>query len=181
MASTLPADSREAAADVPGSSGGSTAATVGGTAARDVAPAGARARQATLALRLFGVLLLMALLSSALVVVPPGERGVLLRWGAIQDRVLSEGVQPLWPLVEAMRPMSVRLQSQILRSEAACRDLQDVAFELAVSWRLPEQNVAAVFRAIGDQAAIVDKVITPALEDGLKQVVASSHGGAADP
>lgn len=119
------------------------------------------------------MLLLLALLSSALVVVPAGERGVLLRWGAIQDRVLPEGVQPLWPLVEAMRPMSVRLQSQFLRSEAACRDLQDVAFELAVSWRLPEQNVAAVFRAIGDEAAIVNKVITPALEDGLKQVVAS--------
>ena len=132
-----------------------------------------RARQAWLALRLFAVLLLLALLSTALVVVPPGERGVLLRWGAIQERVLPEGIQPLWPLVEAMRPMSVRLQSQILRSEAACRDLQDVAFELAVSWRVPEHNVAAVYEAIGDEAAIVSKVITPTLEDGLKQVVAS--------
>jgi regulator of protease activity HflC (stomatin/prohibitin superfamily) len=207
MASTLPADSREAAAvDAPGGMGDSTAGaaagttagaaagttssrptagtaagptagtatgTAAGSVARQAAPASARARQAWLALRLFAVLLLLALLSSALVVVPAGERGVLLRWGAIQDRVLPEGVQPLWPVVEAMRPMSVRLQSQILRSEAACRDLQDVAFELAVSWRLPEQNVAAVFRAIGDEAAIVSKVITPALEDGLKQVVAS--------
>jgi regulator of protease activity HflC (stomatin/prohibitin superfamily) len=124
-------------------------------------------------LRLLAVLLLLALLSSALVVVPPGNRGVLLRWGAIQDRVLPEGVQPLLPLVEAMRPMSVRLQSQILRTEAACRDLQDVAFELAVTWRLLEEKVAAVYRSVGDEAAIVNTVIKPALEDGLKQVVAS--------
>ncbi|MFN7898147.1 MAG: prohibitin family protein [Synechococcaceae cyanobacterium] len=125
-----------------------------------------------MALRLFGVLLLLALLSSALVVVPPGERGVLLRWGAIQERVLQEGVQLVLPLVETMRPLSVRLRSQILRSEAACRDLQDVAFQLAVNWRLPPEKVAAVYRSIGDELEIVNNVITPALEDGLKQVVA---------
>jgi regulator of protease activity HflC (stomatin/prohibitin superfamily) len=168
MATTLPADAREAAAVAQAASSGNAA----GAAAPDAAPASARARQAWLALRLFAVLLLLALLSRALVVVPPGERGVLLRWGAIQERVLSEGVQLVLPLVEAMRPMSVRLQSQILRSEAACRDLQDVAFQLAVNWRLPPEKVAAVYRSIGDELEIVNKVITPALEDGLKQVVA---------
>ena len=175
MASTLPADppvappasaptSETQPALEPSAAGGARAGAV---------EVSQRARRAWLALRVFAVLLLLALLSSALVVVPPGARGVLLRWGAIQDRVLQEGVQPLLPLVEAMRPMSVRLQSQILRSEAACRDLQDVAFQLAVNWRLPQERVAAVYRSIGDEEAVVTKVIRPALEDGLKQVVAS--------
>jgi regulator of protease activity HflC (stomatin/prohibitin superfamily) len=113
------------------------------------------------------------LLSTTLVVVPAGSRGVLLRMGAIQEQVLDEGLHPLLPLLYAMQPLSVRLHSQILRSEAACRDLQDVAFEVAVNWHLEPEQVVSVYRSIGGEADIERKVITPALEDGLKQVVAS--------
>lgn len=134
--------------------------------------AGDRARRAVAALRLFAVLLSLVLLSTMLVVVPAGSRGVLLRFGAIQEQVLDEGLHPLLPLIDSVQPMSVRLHSQILRSEAACRDLQDVGFELAVNWHLPGDQVVEVFRQIGDEAAIWQNVITPALEDGLKQVVA---------
>lgn len=131
-----------------------------------------RARRAATALRLFAVLLALLLLSTMLVIVPAGSRGVLLRFGAIQEPVLGEGLHALLPLIDAVQPMSVRLHSQILRSEAACRDLQDVDFELAVNWHLPSDWVVEVFRQIGDETAIWQNVITPALEDGLKQVVA---------
>ena len=131
-----------------------------------------RASRAVAALRLFAVLLALLLLSTMLVMVPAGSRGVLLRFGAIQEQALDEGLHPLLPLIDVVQPMSVRLHSQILRSEAACRDLQDVGFELAVNWHLPSDQVVEVFRQIGDEAAIWQNVITPALEDGLKQVVA---------
>jgi regulator of protease activity HflC (stomatin/prohibitin superfamily) len=137
-----------------------------------VAPAAQRARRAVSALQLFALLLALILLSRALVLVPAGSRGVLLRWGAIQEQPLDEGLHPLLPLLYSVQPMSVRLHSQILRSEAACRDLQDVGFDLAVNWHLRSDQVVPVFRRIGDDAAIVAKVITPTLEDGLKQVVA---------
>lgn len=143
----------------------------GSEASPEGAP-GQRAGRAVAALRLFAVLLVLLLLSTMLVVVPAGSRGVLLRFGAIQEQPLAEGLHPLLPLIDVMQPMSVRLHSQILRSEAACRDLQDVGFELAVNWHLPSDQVVEVFRRIGDEAAILQNVITPALEDGLKQVVA---------
>lgn len=133
---------------------------------------GQRARRAATALKLFAVLLLLLLLSTTLVVVPAGSRGVLLRLGAIQEQVLDEGLHPLLPLLYTVQPISVRLHSQILRSEAACRDLQDVGFELAVNWHLQPERLVEVVRHIGDEAQIVSKVITPTLEDGLKQVVA---------
>lgn len=130
-----------------------------------------QARRAATALKLFALLLLV-LISSALVVVPAGSRGVLLRLGAIQEQVLDEGLHPLLPLLDSVQSISVRLHSQILRSEAACRDLQDVGFELAVNWHLQPERLVEVVRHIGDEAQIVSKVITPTLEDGLKQVVA---------
>lgn len=132
-----------------------------------------RARNALSALRLFALLLGLVLISKFFVVVPAGERGVLLRFGAVQEQVLGEGLHPVLPLRDSVKRLSVRVQSLTLRSEAASRDLQDVAFDVAVSWHLLPGKVADVYRRLGREAAIVSTVIEPALEDGLKAVVAS--------
>ncbi len=120
------------------------------------------------------LLLLLALLlvSQFFVVVPAGSRGVLLRFGAVQERVLGEGLHPLLPGVESVRPLSVRLQSLSLRSEAASRDLQDVRAEVTLSWHLRPERVAAIYGQLGEEEAIVRHLIQPAIDDGLQAVVA---------
>lgn len=132
-----------------------------------------RLRNALSALRLFGLLLALALLSTFVVEVPVGERGVLLRFGAIQDTVLDEGVHLIVPAVQSVKPLSVRIQSHLQRSEAATRDLQDVKIDLAVRWHLPAERVQRVYQRLGEGEAIVTTVLEPAVEDGLKTVVAS--------
>lgn len=132
-----------------------------------------RIRNALDALRLFAVLLAVALLSTFFVVVPVGERGVLLRLGAVQPRVLSEGWHLIVPGVQTVKSLSVRLQSHLQKSEAATRDLQDVSLDLAVRWHLPPERLPMVFERLGDHQAIVTKVLEPGVEDGLKTVVAT--------
>lgn len=132
-----------------------------------------RIRNALDALRLFAVLLACALLSTFFVVVPVGERGVLLRLGAVQPRVLDEGVHLIVPGVQAVKTLSVRLQSHLQKSEAATRDLQDVSLDLAVRWHLSPDRLPMVYERLGDPSAIVDKVLEPGVEDALKTVVAT--------
>jgi regulator of protease activity HflC (stomatin/prohibitin superfamily) len=132
-----------------------------------------RIRNALDGLRLFVVLLVVALLSTFVVVVPVGERGVLLRLGAVQARVLGEGAHLIVPAVESVRTLSVRLQSHLQHSEAATRDLQDVNMDLAVRWHLPPERVPLVYQRLGDLQAIVGNVLEPAVEDTLKTVVAT--------
>ncbi|MEB3155985.1 MAG: prohibitin family protein [Cyanobacteriota bacterium] len=132
-----------------------------------------RLRNALDGLRLFAVLLVIALLSTFVVVVPVGERGVLLRLGAVQTKVLGEGAHLILPGVQAVKTLSVRLQSHWQESEAATRDLQDVAMDLAVRWHLPPERVPAVYQRLGDLPAAVHTVLEPAVEDGIKTVVAS--------
>lgn len=122
--------------------------------------------------RLALLLLALLLVSQFFVVVPAGSRGVLLRFGAVQERVLGEGLHPLLPGVESVRPLSVRLQSLSLRSEAASRDLQDVRAEVTLSWHLRPERVAAIYGQLGEEEAIVRHLITPAIDDGLQAVVA---------
>lgn len=132
-----------------------------------------RIRNALDALRLFAVLLAFALLSTFFVVVPVGERGVLLRLGAVQPRVLGEGLHLIVPGVQAVKTLSVRLQSHLQKSEAATRDLQDVSLDLAVRWHLPPDRLPRVYERLGDPSAIVRNVLEPGVEDGLKTVVAT--------
>jgi regulator of protease activity HflC (stomatin/prohibitin superfamily) len=122
--------------------------------------------------RLVVVLLALLVISQFLVVVPAGERGVLLHFGAVQDTVLGEGLHPLLPGAQSVRSLSVRLQSLSLRSEAASRDLQDVAAEVTLSWHLRPERVATIYRQLGDEAAILRHVIEPAIDDSLQAVVA---------
>lgn len=132
-----------------------------------------RAAHALTALRLVLLLLALALVSQFFAVVPAGHEGVLLRFGAVQPQVLSEGIHPILPGRDRLMPMTLRLQSQPFRSEAATRDLQDVGFEVAVSWHLQPGQGARAYQRVGERAAIVASVIAPAVEDRLKAVVAS--------
>jgi regulator of protease activity HflC (stomatin/prohibitin superfamily) len=132
-----------------------------------------RVRNALDGLRLLAVLLFIALLSTFVVVVPVGERGVLLRLGAVQPQVLGEGAHLILPGLQSVKTLSVRLQSHLQKSEAATRDLQDVAMDLAVRWHLPADRVPAVYQRLGDAPAVVHTVLEPAIEDGIKTVVAT--------
>ncbi|MEB3353281.1 MAG: prohibitin family protein [Cyanobacteriota bacterium] len=132
-----------------------------------------RAAHALSALRLVLLLLTLALFSQFFAVVPAGHEGVLLRFGAVQPQVLHEGIHPILPGRDRLMPMTLRLQSQRFGSEAATRDLQDVGFDVAVTWHLQPGQGARAYQRLGERAVIVSGVIEPAVEDGLKAVVAS--------
>lgn len=143
-----------------------------------IAPAAApaassRVRNAISALRLFVIVLTAVLVSRFFVVVPAGERGVLMQFGAVQQRILDEGLHPLIPLAQSVKLLSVRVQSFITQTEAASKDLQDVGAEVALNWHVKPDQVNSLFQRLGDLEQISLIVIRPAIEDSIKAVLAS--------
>lgn len=134
-----------------------------------------RLRNALSALRLFALLLILALLSTFISVVPIGERGVLLQLGSVQNTVLSEGVHIVLPIFQSVKTLSIRVQSHLQDSEAATRDLQDVSIDLAVLWHIPPDNVQRVYQSLGGTDAVAKTVLEPTVEDALKTVVAGMN------
>jgi regulator of protease activity HflC (stomatin/prohibitin superfamily) len=124
------------------------------------------------AVKVLLILLVLALISSFFVVVNAGERGVLMKFGAVQNVVLHEGIHPLLPLVYTVERMSVRVQSQEISAEASSKDLQDVYTDVALNWHIVPEEVHLIFQQIGDRAAIVQSIINPAVEEVLKAVMA---------
>lgn len=132
-----------------------------------------RMTNALSALKLFVVMLCLALFSRFFMVVPAGERGVLMRFGAVEEKILEEGLHPIIPILQSVKLLSVRVQTFSMQTEAASRDLQDVAVEVAVNWRIDPSQVNRLYQLIGDAPAITNSIIRPCIEDSIKAVLAS--------
>jgi regulator of protease activity HflC (stomatin/prohibitin superfamily) len=129
-------------------------------------------RDASVAIQVILVLLCLALISSFIVIVRAGERGVLMKFGAVQDRVLGEGIHFIVPIVETVEKLSVRVQSQEISAEASSKDLQDVYADVALNWHVLPQEANLIYQQIGNQQSVIDRIINPAIEEVLKAVMA---------
>lgn len=125
-----------------------------------------------IASRVVLLLLLLLLLSSFFVIIDAGQRGVLLRFGEVQEQVLGEGIHAITPLVNTVHKLSVRIQNQEISAEASSKDLQDVFTDVALNWHILPEETNLMFQEIGDQTAAVERIINPAVEEGLKAVMA---------
>ncbi|MBW4579288.1 MAG: prohibitin family protein [Tildeniella nuda ZEHNDER 1965/U140] len=129
-------------------------------------------RETLIALRLILVLLGLALLSSFFVVVGAGQRGVLMQFGRVQPDVLEEGLHVIVPIVNTVQLLSVRVQSEEISAEASSKDLQDVYTDVALNWHILPAEAPLIFQQVGEEEAIVKRIIDPAVEEVLKAVMA---------
>ncbi len=117
-------------------------------------------------------LLLTAIIFRPFAIVNAGERGVVMQFGKVQDSVMDEGIHPIIPIVTSVKRLSVRVQKNGFNADAASKDLQKVSTELAVNWHIDPTQVNKVFQRVGDEAQIVNGIITPAVSEVLKAATA---------
>ncbi len=106
------------------------------------------------------------------VIVNAGERGVLMKFGKVQDEVFGEGIHLITPVVNTVKILSVRVNKNDVDAEVFSKDLQDVDMDVAVNWHIDPQKVNQVFQRIGDQEQIVFRIITPAVSEVVKAATA---------
>lgn len=123
-------------------------------------------------LKLMLVFIILTLISSFFVIVPAGGRGVLMRFGAVQSQVLEEGIHPVIPIVHTVQTLSIRVQKQEISAAASSKDLQDIYIDVVLNWHIIPDEASILFQRIGDEPAVVSSVVSPAVEEVLKAVVA---------
>ncbi len=116
--------------------------------------------------------LLIAIIFFPFALVNAGERGVLMKFGEVQDKTLGEGLHLIIPLVNTVKNLSVRVQKQEISAEASSRDLQDVFTDVALNWHIIADEANLIFQQIGDETQVIDKIINPAVEEVLKAIMA---------
>lgn len=116
------------------------------------------------------IVILLLFITQPWVIVGPGQRGVLMRLGAVQKGVLAEGLHFKLPFIDSAVKMNVQVQKNEAKAEAASKDLQIVSTVIATNYHLIPEAVDEVYQKIG--VAFEEKVIQPAVQEIIKAVTA---------
>ncbi len=109
------------------------------------------------------------------VIINAGERGVVMKFGKVQEGILDEGIHGIIPLVTRVETLSVRVQKDELKADAASKDLQYVTINVALNWRVDATQVNKVYQTIGDETQIVNLIISPAVSEVVKAATAKNN------
>ena len=116
------------------------------------------------------VIVIIVILSESIVIVEAGHRGVVLYLGAVENRVLGEGVHFIAPFIEQVVQMEVRTQKFQAEATAASNDLQEVQTVIALNYRIDPTEANKIYQILGVNYA--DRVISPTIQESVKASVA---------
>jgi regulator of protease activity HflC (stomatin/prohibitin superfamily) len=117
---------------------------------------------------LVGLFVLFVLLGTFFTV-NAGEKGVVLRFGAI-SRVADNGIHFKFPIIESVKIMNIQIQKEQVDAEAASSDLQNVKTTIALNYNLMPDKVDALFAKIGIDYKT--RIIDPAIQEAVKSSTA---------
>ncbi len=118
------------------------------------------------------VIAVLIIAGGAFAQIGPGERGVLMTFGAVQPGVLDPGLHLKVPFMQSVARMNVQVQNSQSTETAASRDLQDVSTTVATNWHIMPGDAEWVYQQIGTESQLMDKVIRPAISNAIKAVTA---------
>jgi prohibitin 2 len=95
------------------------------------------------------VIIIIVILVEAVVTVQAGYRGVVLYLGAVEDRVLGEGLHFITPCAEQVVQMEVRTQKFQAEASAASKDLQEVRTVIALNYQIDPQQANKIYQLLG--------------------------------
>jgi len=116
------------------------------------------------------IIVIIVILAESIVIVEAGHRGVVLYLGAVENRVLGEGVHFIAPFVEQVVPMEVRTQKFQAEASAASNDLQEVQTVIALNYRIDPTEANKIYQTLGVNYG--DRVISPTIQESVKASVA---------
>lgn len=118
-----------------------------------------------------GVLLLLILgMVNPFVIVGAGERGVILRFGAVEERILMEGVHFLIPFVEHAVVVDVKIRKYDVDSDAYSHDLQNVKAKIVLNYHVDPDHVNGLWQQLGRD--FEHRIIEPAVQESVKATTA---------
>ena len=117
-----------------------------------------------------GIVVVILFILKPWVQIGAGERGIVLNFGAVQDKVLSEGIHFKIPIVQTVEVMDVKIQKATTDAASSSSDLQDVDMSVALNHQVIPEEANLVYQTIGVQ--FKDRIIDPAIQEVMKAVSA---------
>jgi prohibitin 2 len=115
-------------------------------------------------------IVIIIILAESVVIVQAGHRGVVVYLGAVENRVLGEGVHFIIPFAEQVIQLEVRTLKYQAEASAASNDLQEVQTVIALNYHIDPNDANAIYQQLG--ADYSDRIIAPTIQESVKASVA---------
>src|ERR687884_1434345 len=116
------------------------------------------------------VVIIIIFMSESVVVVQAGHRGVVLYVGAVEGRVLGEGLHFIIPFAEQVIQLEVRTLKFQAEATAASNDLQEVQTVIALNYHIDPSDSNVIYQQLG--ADYAERIIAPTIQESVKASVA---------
>ncbi|MFC5441716.1 prohibitin family protein [Rhizobium halophytocola] len=115
-------------------------------------------------------LIVLIVLTASFYTVDQGERGVILRTGAVVGTA-QPGLGFKIPLLDKVVKISVQSRAQIYDDvQSYSRDQQPATIRLSVNYRLPSDKVEQIYAEYGSEQGLVDRLIDRRVFEQTKNV-----------
>jgi prohibitin 2 len=125
----------------------------------------------TRSLVVVGIIIVILLFFRPWVQVGAGQRGIVLNFGAVQKKVMEEGLHLRIPIMQEVVLADVKVQKAETDAAAASKDLQDVTSRVALNYHIVPDRANIVYQSIGVQ--FKERIIDPAIQEVVKAVSAN--------
>jgi regulator of protease activity HflC (stomatin/prohibitin superfamily) len=116
------------------------------------------------------IIAVVVLMLNPFVKVGAGERGVVMNFGAVQDKVLNEGLHLMVPVMQEVVKVDVKVQKSQTDAVAASADIQETRSTIALNYHIQPDRANWVYQNIG--TGFKDRIIDPAVQEVVKAVTA---------
>lgn len=116
------------------------------------------------------VVLLAITILNPFVMVGAGERGIVLTWGAVGDKILGEGLHLIAPIMQKVVITDVKTKKHEVQAVAYSKDLQTVDTVIALNYHPAIESVNKLYQEIGSDFEA--RVIDPAIQESVKATTA---------
>ena len=105
---------------------------------------------------------------NSIVIISPGQAGVISILGKAQNTPLLEGLHFKPPVISTVDVYDVTVQKFEVPAESSTRDLQTLSASFAINFRLDPIKVVDIRRTQGTLQNIVSKIIAPQTQESFK-------------
>ncbi len=116
------------------------------------------------------VLVVLIVIFGAFGTIGAGERGILLQFGAVQDKIFGEGLYVKIPMIQKVVKIDVKIKKDEVPISAASKDLQIVTSKIALNYHLAPESVNRIWQEVGKDYNV--KIVAPTIQEVVKAITA---------
>lgn len=117
-------------------------------------------------------IILLVLFFKSWFIVEPWYNGFTVTLGKINQTVYSDWLHLKTPIITKAVKYNIQTQKLEAVADASSKDLQTVSASIVVNYKYQESAVVTLYKNVGKEEKVAEKIIQPAVQEVFKSVVA---------